>query len=100
MIAISERDRHAAPNGILSAAMMAAGEIHLWRYVDQFGKRRIYPCKMTEEAAKRLRGRADRRVARDPGADGLDQRLAALAPAARVDRCFESSWETPQMRPL
>jgi hypothetical protein len=32
-------------------------EIHLWqwRYTDQFGKRRIFPCRLSEEAAKRLR---------------------------------------------
>jgi hypothetical protein len=32
-------------------------EIHLWqwRYTDHFGKRRIFPCRLSEEAAKRLR---------------------------------------------
>lgn len=32
-------------------------------------------------------------LVRDPRADGIDQRLATLAAAVRVDRCFESSWE-------
>jgi len=34
------------------------GEIRLWqwRYTDEFGKRRVYPCRLTEEDAKqRLR---------------------------------------------
>jgi hypothetical protein len=26
-----------------------------WRYADEFGKRRVFPCRLTEEAAKRLR---------------------------------------------
>jgi hypothetical protein len=31
-------------------------EIHLWqwRYTDQFGKRRIFPCRLSVEDAKRL----------------------------------------------
>jgi hypothetical protein len=37
--------------------------------------------------------RARRRVARNPQAHRTDQRLAALAAAVRVDRCFKSSWE-------
>jgi hypothetical protein len=33
------------------------GEVHLWqwRYTDQFGKRRIFPCRLTEEDAKHYR---------------------------------------------
>jgi hypothetical protein len=36
------------------------GEIHLWqwRYTDDFGRRRIFPCKLTEEDAKHARTRA------------------------------------------
>jgi hypothetical protein len=32
-------------------------ELHLWQwpYTDQFGKRRVYPCRLTEEDAKHLR---------------------------------------------
>ena len=26
-----------------------------WRYTDDFGKRRIFPCRLTEEDARRLR---------------------------------------------
>ena len=34
-----------------------SAEIHLWqwRYTDDWGKRRIYPCRLAEENAKRLR---------------------------------------------
>jgi hypothetical protein len=33
-------------------------EIHLgqWRYTDGFGKRRIFPCRLSVEDAKRLQG--------------------------------------------
>lgn len=33
------------------------GGLHLWqwRYTDDFGKRRIFPCRLTDEDAKRLR---------------------------------------------
>jgi hypothetical protein len=63
-----------------------------WLHVDQFGKRRIFPagCRRGQALA---RGRADRRLARDPQVHRTDQRLAALTVAVRVDRCFESSWE-------
>jgi hypothetical protein len=32
-------------------------EVHiwLWRYTDDFGKRRVFPCRLTEEGAKRLK---------------------------------------------
>jgi hypothetical protein len=32
-------------------------EVHLWqwRYTDEFGKRRVFPCRLTEEGAKRLK---------------------------------------------
>jgi hypothetical protein len=43
-----------------------------WRYVDQFGKRRIYPCRLSEEDANHLQG-AER------GEGSIDQRLAAVA---------------------
>ena len=33
-------------------------ELHLWqwRYTDQFGKRRVFPCRLSEVDAKHLRG--------------------------------------------
>jgi hypothetical protein len=32
-------------------------EVHIWqwRYTDDFGKRRVFPCRLTEEGAKRLK---------------------------------------------
>ena len=36
---------------------MSDGEIQLWqwRYTDDFGKRRVFPCRLTDEDAKHLR---------------------------------------------
>jgi len=42
----------------LARATVTDGEIRLWRwrFTDEFGKRRVYPCRLTEEDAKqRLR---------------------------------------------
>jgi hypothetical protein len=50
-----------------------------WRYTDEFGKRRIFPCRLTGEGARHLRdAERVRRVAGDPQAHRTDQRLAAL----------------------
>jgi hypothetical protein len=37
--------------------LSGADEIHLWqwRYTDEFGKRRVFPCRLTAEDAKRLK---------------------------------------------
>ena len=36
---------------------MSGDELHLWqwRYTDEFGKRRVFPCRLTEEAGKKLK---------------------------------------------
>ena len=61
--------------------------------------KRIRQAGRSVGAHSRKRGRALQRRdarrsdARDPQAHRTDQRLAALAAAVRVDRCFESSWD-------
>jgi hypothetical protein len=36
---------------------MNSDELHLWqwRYTDEFGKRRVFPCRLSEEDARHLK---------------------------------------------
>jgi len=52
------------------------------------------PCRLSEQDAKRLRATPSAwRLARDTEADGLDERLAALAEHIHAGKLYECAWQ-------